>query len=237
MRLWKTLTTEMKSFWGDESPWELGKWKKISGPVKVYERGFHASKNIIDAMRNFNPGLICEVEVRGKHDQIYDDTEAWSTMRVLRVWGWRQKDNVDLAIFAAELAIDIFEKAFPGDDRPRRAIEAAKAWLISSIERNRQAAEKAAEAANEAAWMAASKFDDKKFDGAFEAALAARDAARTAAYEELATKYALDAEIAAEIAIAKVLAADETLEQWQKVRREIRDKCHSFVLRRLKAVY
>lgn len=43
--------------------------------------------------------------------------------------------------------IDIFEKGHPNDDRPRKAIEAAKEWLKNPTEENRKAAE--------AAWAAA----------------------------------------------------------------------------------
>ena len=40
------------------------------------------------------------------------------------------KDNlIRYAIFAAEQVLDIYEKKYPGDDRPRKAIEAAKEYL------------------------------------------------------------------------------------------------------------
>jgi len=38
-------------------------------------------------------------------------------------------DKIRYAIFAAELVIDIFEKEFPEDKRPRNAIEAAREYL------------------------------------------------------------------------------------------------------------
>ena len=40
-----------------------------------------------------------------------------------------KKQNVMFAIYAAEQVIDIFEKEYPEDKRPRAAIETAKRWL------------------------------------------------------------------------------------------------------------
>lgn len=53
----------------------------------------------------------------------------WSEMRVANAWKWVQKDSVELAVFAAELVIDIFERKYPNNKRPRKALKAAKAWL------------------------------------------------------------------------------------------------------------
>lgn len=62
------------------------------------------------------------------------------------------------AIYSAEQVIDIFEKEHPNDDRPRKAIEAAKKALKSNTEKNRAAARDAArvaKAAGDATWAAA----------------------------------------------------------------------------------
>ena len=68
-------------------------------------------------------------------------------MKVVKAYKWQKKDSVELAIYAAELVIDTYEKEYPNDDRPRKAIEAAKTYLKSPTDKNRQAAEAAAEAA------------------------------------------------------------------------------------------
>jgi hypothetical protein len=47
---------------------------------------------------------------------------------------------VEYAIFATEQVIDIFEKKYPDDKKPRLAIEAAKTWLKEPTEANRKAA-------------------------------------------------------------------------------------------------
>lgn len=66
-------------------------------------------------------------------------------------WAWwvikkllKKEQSVKIAIFAAEKVIDIFEKKYPEDKRPRQAIEAAKAWLKNPTEENRLAAYAAA---------------------------------------------------------------------------------------------
>ena len=94
---------------------------------------------------------------------------------------------VRYAIFAAELSIGIFEKQYPGDDRPRKAIEAATEWLKSQTEANRSAARSAAEsaarsAAESAAWSAEYAARSAAASAAWSAEYAARSAAETAAW-------------------------------------------------------
>ena len=127
----------------------------------------------------------------------------------------KRLDKIRYAIFSAECVIDIFEKKYPGDERPRKAIEAAKRYLESPTEKNKRAARAAARAARAAnaayaayAARAAARAADAA-DAAY-AAYAARvdaaaadaaaadaaDAARAAAYVARAA-YAADADAAA----------------------------------------
>ena len=62
------------------------------------------------------------------------------------------------AIFSSEQVIDIFEKKYPKDDSPRKAIEAAKRVLENDTEENRAAAGAAAAAAYAAAATAAAAY-------------------------------------------------------------------------------
>ena len=50
-----------------------------------------------------------------------------------------KKQNVQHAIFAAEQVIDIFEKQYPKDKRPRRSIDAAKAYLKAPSKKTKAA--------------------------------------------------------------------------------------------------
>jgi len=80
---------------------------------------------------------------------------------------------VSRAIQHAESVLHVFEEEYPEDDRPRKAIEAAKAWLENPSEENQELADAAAAAADAA----------DTADAAAYAAYAAADATTTfAAY-------------------------------------------------------
>jgi hypothetical protein len=63
----------------------------------------------------------------------------WANWVVVRVMDKTQ--NVKYAIFAAEQVIHIYEKKHPEDKRPRKAIEAAQAYLDNPCENTRAAAD------------------------------------------------------------------------------------------------
>ncbi|MCJ7563700.1 MAG: hypothetical protein MUP52_03810, partial [Candidatus Aminicenantes bacterium] len=144
--LWKSMKAGPRSENGGRGVWKVGEWRKHDGKLSMCGAGYHASRNVIDAMNYVDAEVIAQVEVRGKHLK-QDDKECWSEMRIVRAWKWMKADSVSLAIYAAELVIGIFEKRYPDDKRPRLAIEAAKAWLKDPSEENRQAAGAAAWAA------------------------------------------------------------------------------------------
>ena len=167
--------------------WELGKWHK----TKCVElcHGFNCSEKIFDALSYVKGEILCEVEAKGKH-YTGNDKSTWPQMRIIRAWNWTQKDSVALSIFAAELVIENYEKIYPDDDRPRKAIEAAKAWLNDPSEKNRSAARSARpaarsaaeSAARSAAWSAAwSAAESAAWSAARSAARSAESAARSAA--------------------------------------------------------
>ena len=123
--------TLYKSLPDNKSPnglkFKLGKWYKEDNIV-ICHKGFHASENIIDAMGFVDCGYIAKVEVRGQ-SIIEKDKQCWSEMKIIKWKKWSKRDSISLAIYAAELVIDIFEKKYPYDKRPRQAIEAAKLVL------------------------------------------------------------------------------------------------------------
>ena len=69
----------------------------------------------------------------------------WANWLVVRLMTHDQQ--IRYAIFAAEKVIDIYEKKYPLDNRPRKAIEAAKKYLGDKTEQNKKAAASAASAA------------------------------------------------------------------------------------------
>lgn len=205
-----------KSLPADKSPhghtFKLNKWYKEEN-IKICERGFHASENAIDAMNYVDCGWIAKVEVRGEY-QKEDNKECWSEMRIIKWKKWTKKDSVSLAIYAAELVIDIFEKEYPNDKRPRNAIEAAKKVLKNDTAKNRAAAKAAGDAAWAAAW-------------------AAGDAAGAAAWAAWASWAAGDAARAAARAAAwAAWAAWDAGAAARAARDKIKQKCHDFVITR-----
>ena len=96
------------------------------------------------------------------------------------------ENQVRYAIFAAEQVIGIFEKSYPDDNRPRKAIEAAKTCLVEPSKKNKDAAFAAASAAFAAASVAA--YVDVAEAAAY-AAFAAANAASAAAYVAEAAAY------------------------------------------------
>src|SRR3990167_1391554 len=62
----------------------------------------------------------------------------WSNWLLTHVMTHRQK--IQYAVFSAEQVIEIYEKKYPEDQRPRKAIEAVKAVLDHDTEETRTAA-------------------------------------------------------------------------------------------------
>ena len=74
----------------------------------------------------------------------------WANWLIVRVM--KRKQYIAYAIFAAEQVISIYEKEYPNDDRPRKAIDAARQVLENDTAKNRDAAWAVA---CDAAWAAA----------------------------------------------------------------------------------
>jgi len=118
------------------------------------------------------------------------DYANWLITHILR-----KENNVRYAIFAAELVLHIYEKKYPNDDSPRKAIEAAKKYLNNSTYA----------AACSAACSAAS---DATYDAAYNACSAASDATYDAAYNACSAAYnACSAAYAAACSAAPASAA------------------------------
>jgi hypothetical protein len=97
----------------------------------------------------------------------------WANWLIVRIM--HKHDYVSYAIYAAEQVIDIYEKKYPDDKRPRKAIEAAKKYLKNPSIKTRTAAAAAAYAAYTAA-------DDDTYAAAYVAASFAAAHAAAAAY-------------------------------------------------------
>jgi transcription termination factor NusB len=180
----------------DKSEWIVGEYRKTPYPVKKECEGLNCSMHIVDAMGYVNCGVLAEVKIRGT--AITGNTKITAQeMKIVKAWRWTKIDSVEMAIYAAELVIDHYEKDYPNDSRPRQAIEAAKAYLKDPTTAN--AAAYAAYAAYAAADAA---------HAAHAAANAAAHAAAAAAYAAADAAHAAAAAAAAYAAYAAYAAAD-----------------------------
>ena len=242
--LWKAMAANLKSAHGNMA-WEIGKWEKHSKPLEMCQSGFHASETVIHSMDYVNMENLGRVEVRGKYIK-GSDKQCWSEMRIVKAWQWKKEDSVALAIYAAELVINIYEKKYSGDDRPRRGIEAAKEWLENPTEKNRVVARAASDvawaaaraAASAAAWAASAAASDVARAAASAAAWAASDAAIAAASaaawaaSDAAAAASDAARAASDAAWAASAAASDVA--WAAASNKILDQCEAWIQERIK---
>ena len=150
---------------------------------------------------------------------------SWANWLIVRLMNKTQK--VQYAIFAAEQVIDIYEKKYPDDLRPRKAIEAAKSYLDNPCKKTKAYAAAYVDDAAAAAAAAAAADDDDAYAAAAAAyaAAAAADAAAAAyvdadddaaaAYvdaDDDAAAYVVDAAAAAAAYAAYAAAARITMQ-------------------------
>ena len=76
----------------------------------------------------------------------------WANWLIVRIM--TRKQYLSYAIFSAEQVLDIYEKKYPNEKRPRLAIEAAKKVLEQNTKENKDAAYASASAADAAAYAA-----------------------------------------------------------------------------------
>ncbi|MCP4705723.1 MAG: hypothetical protein GY865_14080 [candidate division Zixibacteria bacterium] len=76
----------------------------------------------------------------------------WANWFIVR--NMTKKQCISYAIFAAAQVIDIYEKRYPDDNRPRQAIDAAKKYLKYPSRKNAAAAHSAADKAASAYYLA-----------------------------------------------------------------------------------
>ena len=126
----------------------------------------------------------------------------WANWLIVRCLTRKQK--IQYAIFAAEQVIETYEKKHPDDERPRKAIEAAKEYSKTPSVENKFAAASASAAASDAAYDAAY--------AAASAAYAAAHAAYAAADAAYAAAYAAAAHAASSAAYAAAYAAYDAVD-------------------------
>ena len=156
-----------------DGTWTPGKWMpEIEGELEPCENGYHICRPA--DLVHWLDEAIFEVEYQG--EIVEDDNKCViRKARLLRgVEAWNEKSARLFAADCAERVLPIYEKEYPDDDRPRKAIQAARDYANGKITKDKLAA--AWDAARAAAWDAARA---AARDAAWAAAwAAARDAAK-----------------------------------------------------------
>ena len=156
-----------------ETKWHSGKTVSISTELRSNRL---CTPGVVHAYTNLNLALLINPVHANIHNPIIWESvgdvvaEDWSkvgcheltTIRKLYLPTWytddkkRERVRVQFAVLCAESVIGIFEGQYPRDERPRKAIEAAEAYLANPNILAGNAAEAAARAAEaaEAAWAA-----------------------------------------------------------------------------------
>jgi len=135
----KLKNKQIISGYNEDFRWQIGNWYEAKGNLEMCQTGFHCSEKIYDAFQYVQGEILAEVVTDGKNLK-QDDKQCWQKIKIVKAYSWTKKDSLKLAIFSAESVIDIYEKDYPDDDRPRKAIEAAKKVLQKDTKANRAAA-------------------------------------------------------------------------------------------------
>ena len=180
MTYYKVLAADgVSSYHGGLGKWfipkgkRIGKWMPAIKDIRPCERGYHFV-NIEQLPQWLGPTLY-EIEVRGQIIHQADKSVAEQARLIRKVETWNDKTLRLYAADCAERVLGLYEKQYPKDDRPRKAIQAARDFANGLITKDA-----AAKAATNAAYAAACA------NGAY----AAVNAAFKAAYYAAAASYA-----------------------------------------------
>jgi hypothetical protein len=152
----------------------VGKWMPAIKDIQPCTRGYHFVN--IEQLPHWLGPTLYEIEVRGQVIHEADKSVAEQARLVRKVETWNDKTLRLFAADCAERVLGLYEKQYPNDDRPCKAIQAARDFANGLINKDAaNAAANAAYAAANAAYAAANAAD------AYAAANAASAAANAAA--------------------------------------------------------
>ena len=119
------LKSDMCSGEGHEPPWKEGETRTLGGEIVICAHGYHASRTAWDALQ-FAPGpVLCLVEVEPVQERA--DKLASRSRRLIKAVNV-ERELREFAADCAERVLHFYEKAYPGDQRPRAAIATARAY-------------------------------------------------------------------------------------------------------------
>ena len=158
MKYYKVLGKGRGACNGGSGKWpRRGTWLEAKGPLAPCQNGLHLCR-LGDLVSWLNEE-IWEVEpAPGTETIVCNDKVVVRKARLVRqLSGWNEKTARLFAADCAERVLPIYEKQYPDDNRPRKAIDAARKYTLGEITKEELAAAGAAAraAARAAAWDAA----------------------------------------------------------------------------------
>ena len=170
---------------GGRGRWQARRWMPAVSPEPCVS-GYHLCT--LDQVLAWlvTAGAVWEAEGRGQVVKA-DNKSVHAQARLVRRLAWSPQIAACFAADCADRVLPLYERAYPGDSRPREAIIAARAWALGEI--SVWTAEAAAEAAGRAAWTAkAAGRAAAEAAGRAAAEAAGRTAAEAAAHVAEATE-------------------------------------------------
>ena len=134
---YKVLDEDGRSMHGGNCLWSLptaespGKWMSAIKPI-ICGQGYHLCRGAKHLIHWFGP-VIWGVEARGEIIEADDKIVVEQARLVARVSTWNERTA---RLFAADCAghvLPLFEHEYPDDNRPRKAIEATRAFARDEI--------------------------------------------------------------------------------------------------------
>ena len=193
--IYKVLASDGTPCHGGSGKWFMpkgkrpGKWMPAIKDIQPCARGYHFVN--LEQLPTWLGPTLYEVEVRGQVIHLADKSVAEQARLIRKVEIWNDKTLRLFAADCAEHVLGIYERVCPKDDRPRKAIQAARDFANGLIDRN--AAHAAANAASYAAAYAAANAANAAYSAA-KAANAAYYAAEAASAAAEAASYAANAQ-------------------------------------------
>ena len=211
-RLYKVLNDDGTPCHGGSGKWDLdGGWMPRIENIEPCKRGYHLCDGGLQLVEWVGPS-IWEAEWRGDRIDAGDKLVVSEARLVRKLATWNDRTARLFACDCAERVLSIFEDKYPGDSRPRTAIEVSRRFAVGDA--SRASLDAAGAAARDAARVAAWDAARGAADAAWGAAYAARAAPRGAAYAARAAPR--DAAYAARVAAG--VAARGAERKWQAER-------------------
>jgi hypothetical protein len=182
--LYKVLSVTGSACHGGRGRWPLpkgdrhGGWLEVDGPLEPCVRGLHLCRRG-HPIGWLGPAIFV-AEHGGELIDAGDKVVVRRARLLRRLDAWNDRTTRPFAADCAERVLPLFEARHRGDDRPRRAIEAARAFTRGEISGHDLAA--AEDAAGDAAGAAGDAARVAAWAATGDATWTARDAAKVAAW-------------------------------------------------------